>query len=336
MRKPTRIRDEDIYLSRLQITDFNLDATKTRNESLRTSTLLGNAMVKVMTINMFLAELDIFLIIGRILATMYVIRIFKGSTTDFRALYSPKRGGFYISDTDRLQNEISAWWRNLGTYCHMEHEDGEIDDHTGQALRLQRAVLKLCHLSAQESIFGPLTLTDPLRLDLQLHTPREHLRNIAQQVGILMKDLQAQDLTRFLPPLVVASMWAVLTTLLKDFKMVGPSQHIMKDTGDCFQQCMRTLLVLREMFPIANGALFGLGELVRSRQVHVSFRTLRMAADPDGTEHLEESDCLETSWDSQPLLADVNTGFYGCMDVPTPSTFQDQVWPVWPVPWPVA
>ena len=274
MRKPMRIRDEDIYLPRLQITDFDLGTTKTQNIHLRTSSLLTNAMVKVMVINMFLAELELFLIIGRILVSMYAVRIFKGSTTDFRALYSPKRGGFYVSDADRLQNEVSGWWRSLGTYCHTDHEDGEVDDQTRKVLRLIRAVLRLCHLSAQESIFGPLTLTDPLKLDVQLRTPREHLRVIAQQTGTLMRDVQTQDLTPFLPPLVTATMWTVLTTLLKDFKMVGPSQHIMKDTGDCFQQCMRTLLVLREMYPIANGALFGLGELVRSKQVHVSFKTL--------------------------------------------------------------
>jgi hypothetical protein len=280
MRKPSRIKDEDIHLPMLQFSDFNTRTLVTSTIFLRDSPLMTEGTIKVMLVDMFISALKLFLIIGRVMDHLYFLQNFNGSTSDFSILYFPKKQDLNPDDVYRLQKELSDWLAKLNAYCYVDYQDGDIDHTTRGVLRLHRTILSMTHLVAQEAIYGPQLLMSSRYADGQSTDTQNRARELASKMSELLQSLRDQKLVQFLPPLAVYCICSVMPFLLFDVKSGGKSQSESRQTGAQFHNCMRTLLVLRETWPIANGACFALGQMIRSRRIPKSYRTLRMLSDP--------------------------------------------------------
>lgn len=296
MRKPMRMKDESHLLPMLTMDDFELEPIQTSIAAVRDCAFFTSRSTRVALAEMCISNIKILSIIGRIIRKLYLLQGFAGTTADSIMLYSPKKSNIEAKDVLELQNELDRWQRTLTPSCRITNYN--VGQQPSEIfLHLHRSVLSMMFWMALEALHRPTTLAkDPsssLSNALQ-QIPRPRVKEAAERMSELVQSLREQDLVRFLPPISVAFMLPAIASFLVEIKSTGKSLGDLP--GHQFHQCVRALLSLRDIWPIADSACFLVGLMITNSQIGTA-RTLGMQAVPVAV----ANDSLDTSRESSVL-----------------------------------
>lgn len=262
MRRPMRLKDEEINLSPLTIYDFETQPITTDIASLRDCPFITDTVIRKNLAQFCIANLGICLCLGRIVRALYHLQAFGGTTAGATMLYKPRTSQIDPELVSVLQNDLDQWYRDLPSSCWLTSTPSNNfhEQSTQDVLFLHNAFLQMTYLMAVE------TLNRPQALQKTTPTASASKANGAvEQIAETIHWLQERNLVKFLQPLAVTFMLISLASFLVDIKTKGkdfrdlPSQQ--------FHNCVRALWQLRETWPIADSACFLVGQMITKSHV---------------------------------------------------------------------
>ena len=355
-RKPARIKDDEINLVPLKFRDFDTKPYSTENSLLLESPLVTESIGRVMLADMYIAQMDILLIGGRIIEHTYALQIFAASTWATYYVPRPKKD-LDMECCHQLKKELDDWTRNLNPWCRLQCCDEEDFGEQGfGVLRINSASLKLLRLMALETLLRPLTFSGrcPGMLneseDESTVEARKDVTQIAVDMTDLLSTLRTDKLLEYVPPLSVGCIHTTLATFLVDFRLAGkrPSD----DPSHKFHECVRSLVRLRDVWPITKGTCALVKHGTANNQMWFA-RTLQMLApmargDAAGHGQIDGHGLQTSTWTPTPSAGRENE-FSSIVysDLPTwPDTTEGTTQPsnaastylssIYPVPWTAA
>ncbi|KAK6383950.1 hypothetical protein LTS17_003242 [Exophiala oligosperma] len=280
-RKPMRIKDDEINLARLRFRDFDTKPYSTGKPLLVASPLVTESIGRVMLAEMFIAQMEILLIGGRIIEHTYNLQIFAAST--WATYYVPKpKSDLSMQDCHQLKKEVDDWTRNLNPWCRLQCCDEEDFGQQGfGVLRINSMSLKLLRFMALETLLRPLTFSGrcPGMLneteDESTIEARRDVTQIAADMTDLLSTLRTDNLLEYVPPLSVGCIHTTLATFLVDFRLAGKRPP--DDPSHKFHDCVRSLVQLRDVWPITKGTCALVKHGTANNQIWFA-RTLQMLA----------------------------------------------------------
>ncbi|KAK7903813.1 hypothetical protein LTR67_001833 [Exophiala xenobiotica] len=274
MRRPLRIKDEDINLPPLTLDDFDLRSVVTSSStasSLQDSPFLVDLSLKKNLAEMCMAKISLLLSMGHIIRDLYHLRVFGGSTAEATMLYKPQAQASQIDPEQVavLHDELDQWYRNLPVSCWLsplsscgENVRPGYDAVTEDALFLHKVLLRMIYLMATESLNRPQMLLKGMSKSTDSPSSKV-VKEAAEEIADMVQRLQEHNLVRFLPPLSVSFMLFSLAAFLVEIKMKGRNPM----PGQQFHHCIRALWQLRDIWPIADSACFLIGQMITKSQV---------------------------------------------------------------------
>lgn len=276
MRRPMRIADEDIKLPLLKMDDFETTAVISSIPCMRDCAFLRDAYTRTMLAEMCIAKIKLLVYVGQILSNFYHLRGFGGSTAESTMLYTPRRSEVNSKQYLDLQHDLDQWYRDLPPSCWLVTGTTNLDRDkcTADALLVHRSVLRMLYLMASEALNRPQSLSKPSSSSTatsnsngSTSSPNLKIKDAAERIAEMVESMQERDLVRFLPPLSVSFMLLALASFLVDIKAKGKSVGTLALPGQQFHVCVRALLRLREIWPIADAACFLIGQMITKHQV---------------------------------------------------------------------
>ncbi|EXJ64984.1 hypothetical protein A1O7_01323 [Cladophialophora yegresii CBS 114405] len=266
MRRPMRIGNEAIRLPLLGLSDFETKSVTSAIPCLRDCDFLTNAYTRTMLAEMCVAKIKLLVFVGQILRDFYHLRGFGGSTAESTMLYTPRRSEVNSKQYLDLQHALDQWYRDLPPSCWLVTGNTNVDPDTStaDALLVHRSVLRMLYLMATEALNRPQSLSKPSG-GSSGNSPTSKVKEAAEKIAEMVESMQEKDLIRFLPPLSVSFMLLALASFLVDIKAKG--QTVGALPGQQFHVCVRALLRLREIWPIADAACFLIGQMITKHQV---------------------------------------------------------------------
>ncbi|KIW72451.1 hypothetical protein PV04_00642 [Phialophora macrospora] len=260
MRRPMRIINEDIRLAPLGLDDFETQSFTSAIPCLRDCDFLTDSYTRTMLAEMCIAKIKLLVFIGQILRDFYHLRGFGGSTAESTMLYTPRRSEVNSKQYLDLQHALDQWYRDLPPSCWLVTGNTNVDPDTStaDALLVHRSVLRMLYLMATEALNRPQSLSKPSRGSG--NSPTSKVKEAAERIAEMVESMQEKDLIGFLPPLSVSFMLLALASFLVDIKAKG--QTVGALPGQQFHVCVRALLRLREIWPIADAACFLIGQMI--------------------------------------------------------------------------
>jgi len=291
-----RIKYEDTSLPTLKFRDFDTQPVNTQIELLRDSPLVNDCVYKVMLADMFMAKVNLLLIAGQIVAHAYNLQRFDSSTTEWAMFYAPKPKHALDPDClDQLQSKLGQWSGGLNNYCQVAyHDDYEasavLPKSPASVLLVHRATLKLVHLMAEEALLRPLTFPEgpqqrstpvaPSPEDSSTARARARVSRIATEMGELFLELRQKNIFAYVHPLAVGCLLTAVASFLVDIRLERKS--LADVPGHQYHDCVQSLMVLREIWPIAEGTLAMVNQMATNNQIWFA-RSLKMLCKPLST-----------------------------------------------------
>lgn len=290
-RKPIRVRDEDLNLGLLRFQDFDTKPLDTRIPALRTCTLATDCVSKVMLADMFMSKLKLLLIMGRTIVSSYTLQRFAVSTSEWAIYYKPKRNcDLDLTIFNELRDELDNWSTTRNSYCHMKyHEDNGTDEMSRTNLRIHAASLELLHMMAVEILNRPLT-SPPTSIqqkrsedgqdrleDSITSTAIATVSRVTSEMSMLLQSLREQNLLGKVPPVSVSFIMTAMASLLVDIRMARKKPNDVPNHQ--YHECIRSLLAIRDIWPMTNGACTMVKQMETSSQIWYA-RNLKMLAEP--------------------------------------------------------
>jgi hypothetical protein len=282
-RKPTQILDEAIHLPALKYKDFDTVPYTTNIRLLQDLPLMMDCVGKVMLADMFMSKINVLLIIGRIFRHIYVLQGFAGSPSDWTMFYIPKKKrGLDADYIFQLQGELSKWSNTLNTHCQMDYHDDYADEISARVMLVHRAVLRILQAMAQEALHRPQSFSRPQSPTLSdTETPMNESRAIsrcaASTISDILQKFQEDDLLKYLPPLSVGCALAATSWCLVEIRLENKSPAELPDHQ--FHLCFGSMLKLREIWPVAEGACVMISYMIANNQI-VFASNIRMLSTP--------------------------------------------------------
>ncbi len=287
-RRPMRIMDADINLPLLKFQDFDTAPLNCTIASLQTCSLTNDCVAKVMLADIFMSQLNLLLISGRILTHLYNVQGFAASDSEWAMWYAPKRRShFDAAYLDLLQAELDNWSDKLNNYCHIDyHHDNGTDKLQNNVLRIHAAAMRLLHLLSQEALHRPLTfpagvqqpvvVSDEIN-DSAVTRARSSVSYVASQTCDLVRGLREEELWQLVQPLSVGCIMTAIISFLVEIKLAGKVPEELPDHQ--YHDCVRSLLSLREVWPVTKGSCAMVSQMANKNQIWYA-RSLKMLAQP--------------------------------------------------------
>jgi len=303
-----RFKEESSSLPMLTMEDFEIEPIETSIRAVRDCAFFTSTATRIALAEMLLSKIKILTTIGRIIRKLYVLQGFSGTTADSIMLYSPKKSHFEAKEVFELQDELDRWQKTLPVSCQATTYD--VDPSPNESfLHLHRSVLSMMYWMALEALHRPTTLAKEPSTSLTnflQQKSRPRVKEAAERMSEMIQSLREQDLVRFLPPISVAFMLPAIASFLVEIKSTGKSLGDLP--GHQFHQCVRALLSLRDIWPIADSACFLVGLMITNSQIGTA-RTLGMQAAPMTTAN-ESSESSRASSVPQQQPGEVGEGIH--------------------------
>ena len=268
---------------------------------------------KVMLADMFMSKINLLLTIGRIISHLYFLQGFAGATSDWTMFYVPRKKGDLDADCIcRLQDELINWSNTLNTYCQMDYHDDYSDEISARVMRVHRAVLRLLQAMAQEALHRPQIFWRPQspalsNTDTPTNKSWASARQAASAISDVLQTFREEDLLKYLPPLSVGCTVAATAWCLVEIRLEKKSPAELPDHQ--FHQCFRSLLKLGEVWPIAEGTISMLNQMIANDQIVFAWN-FRMLSKPIGSNEASEDNQQSTrnqQRESRAQVEDTNT-----------------------------
>jgi hypothetical protein len=297
-RKPMRLMEFDLKLPRLTFQDFDTQPVQCTLPAFQKCAILNDCVTKVMLADIFMSQLNVLLIGGRIIAHLYNLQGFAASNSEWAMWYAPKKkSDLRMTQVDQLHNELAAWSAELNNYCRFEyHHSAQGGDELGtKILRINTGALKLLHLLTQETLHRPLMFPAGLQQHLNVPPPtdddsttraRSEVCQVASKMAETFTRLREEQLLEYVPPLSLACLIATIASLLVEIKLVKRSPADFPEHP--YHECVRSLLSLRDVWPLTKGSCAMVNQMANNNQVWYA-RSLKMLAQPTPTAAIQSS-----------------------------------------------
>ena len=327
VRKPLRIREEDIVLPLPTFKDFDVQPFKTEIAALQNISMVTDCVEQVMQANMFMSQLRLLRIVGRIMERMYTLRRFSGETCDWAMFYVPrKENDFNYQVYEELQGDLEEWSNTLNDYCKLSYDSENVSDISQRPLIISRGVLKLFHLLAMETLhrpFSTLTLHPTAALtdaEAQTHDAKARIKEAVQEMLDIIHTFRQTGLLHLLHSISITCILTIVAYCAMEIRTALASGGDLLTTNnnhqDQYEECVGCLEALHDVWPITPASCAMARRMVSSDQTSFA-RNLRMLSKPvEGT---------TTSTDTQPSAAQNLQASH-----PTNSSFRSTVLPVHP------
>jgi hypothetical protein len=256
--------DASINLPALKFQDFDTRPIDSALPLLRDCSLVNDCISRVMLADIFMSQLNLLLISGRIIENLYNLQGFAASSSEWATWYTPKKkSDLDAAWTDRLQVELETWSDKLNNYCRMDyHCDENTDELQNKVLRVHTTALRMLDLLAQEALHRPLTCdTD----GSSVTNARSSVSRVASQMSDVVRNLREEDLLKYVPPLSVG---CIMMAIVSFFVEIRLARKLPTDFPDHqYHDCIRSLLCLREIWPITKGSCQMVNQMATNNQI---------------------------------------------------------------------
>ncbi|RVX66678.1 hypothetical protein B0A52_09491 [Exophiala mesophila] len=268
MRRPMRINHTESDVPMLEVSDFETNALPAN----LTRMLGGCPAVKDSSKRTTLAKMCIglaklCLCISRVLTVQYSTLGHKiGATQETTMRLIPKKSAADACDVIRCDQELDAWYKELPHELHYFAPGSRerLTTNDGEVINLHRALLSGVHLTAISALHRPQILPSTPNVvvapELQ-ELSRRKVREAANDITDMYKDLYSHDLIRYLPNTGVTCLLPAIIIHLLDIK--SSDSNTRQSSIRKFQFCMQALQRLREMYASADFAFSFLDAAVR-------------------------------------------------------------------------
>ncbi|KAI1627055.1 fungal-specific transcription factor domain-containing protein [Exophiala viscosa] len=294
VRKPLRIREEDIVVPLLTFKDFDVQPFKTEIAALQNISMVTDCVEQVMQANMFMSQLRLLRIVGRIMERMYTLRRFSGETCDWAMFYVPRKDNdFDYQIYEELQKELDEWSNTLNDYCKLSYDGEDVSEMSQRPLIISRGVLKLFHLQAIETLHRPFsTLT--LHLTAALTDAEGHaqkakarIKEAVQEMLEIIHTFRQRGFLQLLHPISITCILTIVAYCAMEIRTALASGRDLLTTNnnhqDQYEECVGCLEALHDVWPITPASCAMARRMVSSDQTSFA-RNLRMLSTPvEGT-----------------------------------------------------
>ena len=274
MRRPMRIPEKDFDLPMLGLEDFETEAMP-----LELSRMLGGCPAvkdsekRVTLAKMCIALAKLCQCVTSVLDVQYSLLAAKlGLTQETTVRLVPKTTAADPSDVIRCDRQLQEWYSNQSAEMHffVPGTQERTNTNDGEVINVHRSLLTGVYLTAMSALHRPQIMpampSVVVAPELQ-ELSRRKVREAANDITEMYKDLYACDLIRYLPNTGVSCILPALIIHMLDLKSSDAS--VRQAASRKFQFCMQSLQRLREMYASADFAFSFLDAAVRRTDTNV-------------------------------------------------------------------
>lgn len=292
VRKPLRIREQDIIIPPPSFRDFDVHPLRTEISALENVPLITDCVEQVMQADMFMAQVRLLRIVGRIMERMYTLQRFSGNSCDWAMFYVPrKENDLNCRVYEELQRELDSWSNTLNDYCKPNYEGESIHDVSRRPLIVCRSLLRLVYLLAVETIHRPCsipalhTAADLANPPSQAHEAKAHAKEAVREMFDIIHTYRQSGLLRFLTAISVTCILTVAASCAMEMRTTAVSDRNLASSNnthqDQYDECIVCLEALHDVWPITKASCAMARRMVSSDQTSFA-RNLRMLSTPVG------------------------------------------------------
>ncbi|KAI1815020.1 fungal-specific transcription factor domain-containing protein [Poronia punctata] len=262
MRRPTRIKDEDFDVPMLEEGDFDFAVLPEHIQVVDPQcTLLRDVSMQRDLAQMCVAKAKLSLCISHMLKAQYSVLICTKThenTTNSTMMLLPNKQLDNMESIARCDLELSRWAESLPESCQYRPLS-PLDVQNGRGvIAVQRNLLHMVYFTTVSALHRPLFLpSSPNELQhapTQLQqTSRVRVCTAAIQITRMVAELYTMRLDRFLPTTGVTVILPAL--IIHMIEMKNPSLVVRSAAHKGFQQCMRVMERLRDIYAAADYAV---------------------------------------------------------------------------------
>jgi hypothetical protein len=273
MRRPLQIKRRDFDVPMLELFDFDIEPLPPE-----LSPILGDypgvqdTFQRVTLAQIYIELAKLCVCVGQVLDLQYSALGQKvGATTqETTRRLIPKKSTVTTSDITQCDVELDKWFEQLPGHLHYPTLNSS-DRGDGEAVDLHRALLRGVYLMTVSALHRPQVQTSAAKSTITPELRKFSRRKLcegADDITEVYRNLQAQDLLRYLPNIGVTCLLSALVVHLFDLKSTNPATR--DATRVKFWFCVQALQRLREMYASADSAFFFLDAAVRQTKAEVS------------------------------------------------------------------
>lgn len=278
IRRPSRIRNEEIVIPPLTLDDFYLGnpseaVTKLMGES-RLTMADPSARAEVATQVVELSKLCVCL--GHTLHTQYSTIGNQPMTSDYllEATVLPRHSKRQLEDLEKCDAELHEWLKNQDSRARYTPDnhfgDGDKDDIAFQTSRLHRSLLHMIYLTTVCVLHKPHVLNPESEASeggVSKQISRKRVTEAAVAITKLAFHLQSSTQLRFLSTSSVPAFLSATLIHLLDIR--SPDEQVRNISIGRFHQCVSALQDLQNMYSSADYAVHFLEMVLKKTGVTV-------------------------------------------------------------------
>ena len=284
MRRPLRIPENEFDIPKLELDDFEMEAMP-----LDLSRMLGGCPVikdsekRITLAKMCIALAELCQCVTSVLDVQYSLLPAKlGLTQETTVRLVPKKTAANPSDVIRCDQQLELWHSSQPAEMHffIPGTQERTNTNDGEVINIHRSMLTGVYLTAMSALHRPQIIPSTPSMvvapELQ-ELSRRKVREAANDITEMYKDLYACDLIRYLPNTAVSCILPALILHMLDLKSTDTA--VRQTASRKFQFCMQSLQRLREMYASADFAFSFLDAAVRKTETNIP--SAPMAAQPN-------------------------------------------------------
>lgn len=281
MRRPMRISNGDSDVTMLELADFETDPLPTQlTRMLGGCPTAKDSSKRVALARMCIALAKLCVCISQVLAVQYSTLGHKiGATQETTMRLVPKKCAADSCDVIRCDRDLESWYTDMPQDLHYFTPGSQIRTNAvdGEVLNVHRALLQGIYLTALSALHRPQILPsapDVVVVPELRDMSKRKVREAANDITDIYRDLFVHDMIRFLPNTGVTCLLPAIIIHLLDLK--SPDTETREASIRKFQFCMQALQRLREIYASADFAFSFLDAAVRKTNSHLSAAAMPM------------------------------------------------------------
>ncbi|EEH37972.2 hypothetical protein PAAG_00893 [Paracoccidioides lutzii Pb01] len=251
-RRPTRIRADEHDVEMVSTGDFEFRSFPAHlQQMIGGSEILSSPDYQRKLVLMFIEKIKLCCHLQQVLSVQY--RILRHKTRGGKMVLVPKRESVDISQIKHHDEVLDEWFADIPEETRYSPRFGCELSEGEEVLHLHRGMLKLLYLATRSTLHLPQIIrglpNTLLSCELQQGS-LEKVRQTAAEITSIAQDLHHLNLTRYLPSNGTTPLLSAVATHVMD--LASPSPGIKANSLNRLQQCLQTLLRLREIYPAAD------------------------------------------------------------------------------------
>lgn len=285
MRRPTRIKDEDFDVPMLEESDFEIDVLADDNNLLPPEcTFIRDMAMQEELAQLCVQKAKLCVLISHMLKAQYSVlirdRTRPENTTNSTMMLFPNKTLDNIDSVNSVDIELSAWLAALPPTCQYRPLTPMDIEHGRSTLAVQRNLLHMVYHTTLSALHRPQFLpSHPLQAPTVSQQVQEmsrmRVRDAATQITRMAAELHRLHLERYLPTTGVTVILPAMIIHLLEMKNPVPETREKAEKG--FEQCMRVMVKLREIYAAADFATGFLDAALRKAAIEMNAATASAA-----------------------------------------------------------